>query len=174
MIFYKIFYNYEQNQGGRIFDFFFQNFLHRILRIYYQNKLSTKIVNYYNEFFIIIMNFWRKLWKSWFFSSALFRWWKIFAKRLEIGPFWISQVTEGSASGTGSPGSRRPGLKFKICGIWDWDRDSNLKNPGPGTGTGTHLKIRDRNRDWLFFSSGAEILSNPGCVPNSFILSFLF
>ena len=73
-------------------------------------------------------------------------------------------VNQGSASGTGSPGSRSPGpgnlgpglgpgLKFKICGIWDWDRDAS-KNPGPEPGL-------------TIFSSGTEILSNPGCVPNS-------
>ena len=45
-----------------------------------------------------------------------------------------------------------PGLKFKFCGTWDWDRDGNLKYPGP------RLTI---------FSSGTEILSSPGCVPNS-------
>ena len=46
------------------------------------------------------------------------------------------------------------GLKFKICGIWDWDRDCNLKNLGPEAGL-------------TIFSSETEILSNPGCVPNS-------
>ena len=91
---------------------------------------------------------------------------------------------QGSASGTGSPGSRSlgpgnvepglglilksgtgtgtqiqnlrdlgPGLKFEKSGTQDSDRDAS-KNLGPEPGQTT-------------FSSGTEILSNPGCVPNS-------
>ena len=100
----------------------------------------------------------------------------------------MSNWTQGSASGTGSPGSRSPGpgnlgpgpglglilksgtgtgtqiqnlrdlglgpgLKFEKSGTRDWDRDAS-KNPGPEPGL-------------TIFSSGTEILSNPGCVPNS-------
>ena len=88
-----------------------------------------------------------------------------------------------SASGTGSPRSRSlgpgnlepglglilksgtgtgtqiqnlrdlgPGLKFEKSGTQDWDRDAS-KNLGPEPG--------------LFFSTGTEILSDLGCVPNS-------
>ena len=98
----------------------------------------------------------------------------------------ISFYEQGSASGTGSPGSRSPGpgnlgpgpglglilksgtgtgtqiqnlrdlgpgLKFEKSGTQDSDRDAS-KNLGPEPGLTT-------------FSSGTEILSNPGCVPNS-------
>ena len=46
-----------------------------------------------------------------------------------------------------------PGLKFEKSGTRDWDRDAS-KNPGPEPGL-------------TIFSSGTEILSNPGFVPNS-------
>ena len=96
-----------------------------------------------------------------------------------------SHVTQGSASGTGSPGSRSPGpgnlgpgpglglilksgtgtgtqiqnlrdlglgpgLKFEKSGTRDWDPDAS-KNPGPEPGL-------------TIFSSGTEILSDPGCA----------
>ena len=43
--------------------------------------------------------------------------------------------------------------KFDKSRTRDWDRDAS-KNPGPEPGL-------------TIFSSGTEILSNPGCVPNS-------
>ena len=88
---------------------------------------------------------------------------------------------QGSASGTGSLGSRSPGpgnlglgliLKF---GTGTGTQIPNLRDLGP------RLKFeksetQDLDRDasknlepepGLFFSTGTEILSNPGCVPYS-------
>ena len=81
---------------------------------------------------------------------------------------------QGSASGTGSPGFRSPGPENLGPGLILKPRTQiqNLRDLGLGPGLKFEKSgAQDLDRDTS--KNGTEILSNPGCVPNSIILSFL-